>query len=82
MVKENNRDNGDVKLFPKIIGNASLLKNEPSTSHRSENWPSPRSRLVFIALVFVITKSLKKKIYNKLCFPLPEEKKDIEKLDI
>ena len=22
---------------------ASLLKNEPSTSHRSENWPSPRS---------------------------------------
>ena len=43
MVKENNRDNGDVKLFPKIIGIALLLKNEPSTSHRSENWPSPRS---------------------------------------
>ena len=44
MVKENNCDDGDVKLFPKIIGTASLLKNEPSTSHRSENWPSPRSR--------------------------------------
>ena len=26
MVKENNRDDGDVKLFPKIIGIASLLK--------------------------------------------------------
>ena len=37
MVKENNRDNGDVKLFPKIIGIASLLKNEPLTAHRSEN---------------------------------------------
>ena len=44
MVKENNRNGGDVKLFPKIISIASLLKNEPSTSHRSENWPSPRSR--------------------------------------
>ena len=43
MVKENNRDDGDVKLFQNIIGIASLLKNEPSTSHRSENWPSPRS---------------------------------------
>ena len=43
MVKENNRDDGDLKLSPKIIGIASLLKNEPSTSHRSENWPSPRS---------------------------------------
>ena len=43
MVKENNRDDGNVKLFPKIIGIASLLKNEPSTSHRSENWPSLRS---------------------------------------
>ena len=82
MVTENNRDDGDVKLFPKIIGIASLLKNDPSTSHRSENSPSPRSRLVFIALFFVITKRFKKKIYNKLCFPLPEEKKDIEKLDI
>ena len=26
-----------------MIGIASLLKNEPSTSHRSENWPSLRS---------------------------------------
>ena len=40
MVKENNHDDGDVKLFLKIIGIASLLKNEPSTLHRSENWPS------------------------------------------
>ena len=45
MVKENNRDDGDVKLFPKINGITSLLKNEPSTSHRSENWPSLRSIL-------------------------------------
>ena len=37
MVKENNCEDGDVKLFPKIIGIVSLLKNEPSTSHRSEN---------------------------------------------
>ena len=37
MVKENNRDNGDVKLFQKIIGIASLLKDETLTSHRSEN---------------------------------------------
>ena len=37
MVKENNRYNGDFKLSPKIIGIASLLKNEPSTLHRSEN---------------------------------------------
>ena len=37
MVKENNRDDGDVKLFQKIIGIALLLKNETSTSHRSEN---------------------------------------------
>ena len=37
LVKENNRDDGDVKLFQKVIGIASLLKNEPSTSHRSEN---------------------------------------------
>ena len=37
MVKENNRDNGDVKLFPKIIGIALLLKNEPLTSYRSNN---------------------------------------------
>ena len=37
MVKENNRDDGDVKLFPKIVDIASLLKKEPSTSHRSEN---------------------------------------------
>ena len=36
MVKENNRDDGDVKLFPKIIGITSLLKNEPSISHRSD----------------------------------------------
>ena len=43
MVKENNCDDGDVKFFPKIIGIASLLKNEPSTLHRSENWPLPRS---------------------------------------
>ena len=43
MVKENNRDDGDVKLFHKIIGITSLLKNESSTSHRSENWPSLRS---------------------------------------
>ena len=34
MVKENNHDDGDVKLF-QIIGIASLLKNEPSTSPRS-----------------------------------------------
>ena len=47
MVKENNRDDGDVKLFPKIIGIASLLKNEPSTSHRSENWPSLKSNLIY-----------------------------------
>ena len=31
--------------LPKRIGIASLLKNEPLTLHRSENWPSPRSRL-------------------------------------
>ena len=37
MVKENNRDDGDVKLFPKIIGIALLLKNEPWTLHHSEN---------------------------------------------
>ena len=37
MVKENNRDGGDVKLFQKIIGIALLLKNELSTSHHSEN---------------------------------------------
>ena len=37
MVKENNRDDGDVKLFQKIIGIALLLKNEPLTLHRSEN---------------------------------------------
>ena len=43
MVKKNNRNDGDVKPFQKIIGIASLLKNEPSTSHRFENWPSPRS---------------------------------------
>ena len=43
MVKKNNRNDGDVKSFQKIIGIASLLKNEPSTSHRSENWPSPKS---------------------------------------
>ena len=43
MVKENNCDDGDVKFFPKIIGIALLLKNESSTSHCSENWPSPRS---------------------------------------
>ena len=43
MVKENKRNDGDVTLSPKIIGIASLLKNEPSTSHRSENWPSLRS---------------------------------------
>ena len=55
MVKENNRGDGDVKLFPKIIGIASLLKNEPSTSHRSENWPSPRS-ITFCANKFVLQK--------------------------
>ena len=43
MVKKNNRNGGDVKPFQKKIGITSLLKNEPSTSHRSENWPSPRS---------------------------------------
>ena len=37
MVKENNRNDGDVKLFTKVIGIASLLKNEPSTLHRYEN---------------------------------------------
>ena len=45
MVKENNCNDGNVKLFPKIIGIASLLKNEPSTLHRSENLASPRSNL-------------------------------------
>ena len=33
----NNRNDGDVKDFQKIIGIESLLKNEPSTSPRSEN---------------------------------------------
>ena len=46
MVKKNNRNDGDVKPFQKIIGIASLLKNEPSTSHRSENWPSLKSMLL------------------------------------
>ena len=46
MVKKNNRSDGDVKSFQKIIGIASLLKNEPSTSHRSENWPSLKSMLL------------------------------------
>ena len=55
MVKENNRDNGDVKLFPKIIGIASLLKKEPSTLHRSENWPSPRSSLG-LQILYYLTK--------------------------
>ena len=44
MVKENNCDDGDVELFQKIIGIASLLKRESLTSHRSENWPSSRSK--------------------------------------
>ena len=43
MVKKNNRNDGDVKSFQKKNGIASLLKNEPSTSHRSENWPSLKS---------------------------------------
>ena len=37
MVKKNNRNDDDVKPFQKKIGIASLLKNEPLTSHRSEN---------------------------------------------
>ena len=36
-VGANNRNDSDVKPFQKIIGIVSLLKNEPSTSHRSEN---------------------------------------------
>ena len=32
----------------KIVGIASLLENEPSTSHRSENCPSPRSTLCYM----------------------------------
>ena len=57
MVKENNRDDGNVKLFPKIIGIASLLKNETLTSHRSENWPSPRSIPYCLELVLLVRAS-------------------------
>ena len=45
MVGNKNRNDGDVERFQKIIGVTSLLKNEPSTSHRSENWSSLKSTL-------------------------------------
>ena len=71
MVKKNNRNDGDVKPFQKIIGIASLLKNEPSTSHRSENWPLLKSianlgRCAKFGKSEVVTDSPIKQLTNRL----------------
>ena len=79
MVKENNRDDGDVKLFPKIIGIASLLKNEPSTSHCSENLPSLRSSLLHIPRSLIFWKLFKNIWLQRKRKKDMEEKKKMEK---
>ena len=67
MVKENNRDDGDVKLFPKITGITSLLKNEPSTSHCSENWPCPRSTYITELNLQICYYAQKRRICRENC---------------
>ena len=50
---------------------ASLLKNDPSTSHRCENWPSPRSNMQQCLLPILWNFVPSQTIENRLVSPSP-----------